>query len=414
MSDGYTTLIRLFCKSINKVTEFRDQNCLKVTPGRFKHYLSMPLSERRRIHERLRELEARTEGVSLKFKPTAFGEDPELDSININNTRAFLAACKEPVLFDQVNEACKQLLSSNPCLPVWAKKRLDETIDSWTVGKRGLGCTPQDYDRLIDAFKFVEWSESCDHPTSSPMDVRTVSTTLYGTSKRLQSISSLISRIYNPILPEWVQEASPEEVMAYLGVCKFPPLFKFKGDITVQTQAGKISAGNAYPFLGLPPDGVDSLVTEAQPDYVLFIENETTFNRYTREINDNGWIFYTNGFPSRQWQHLFEEVVLTAGKDVQFYHWGDADIGGYRILCFMQQLLNIDLKPYLMAPSETISKTALNFEKQIRIEDLIRVLEHTKTEGINHLLQILLSAVETQATIPWVEQEHMPIVSPNK
>ena len=414
MSDGYQTLIRLCCKNINKVAGFRDQNCLKVTPGRFKHYLSRPLSERKKIHERLRELGARTEGLSLAFKPTAFGEEPELKSIYINNTRAFLTACKEPVLFDQANKACEKLLSSNPYLPTWARVRLEKTIKCWSAGKRGLGCMPKDYDRLVDAFKFVEWSESYAPPNSSSTDLRTVSTMLYGTSKRLQSVSNLISRIYNPVLPEWVQEASTEEVMAHLGVRKFPPLFKFKGGIAVQTQAGIISAGNVYPFLGLPPDGIETLIIESQPDYVLFIENETTFNRYTREISDNGWIFYTNGFPSRQWQYLYKEVVLTADKSVQFYHWGDADIGGYRILCFMQQLLNVDLKPYLMAPSKKIPRTALNFEKQILTKDLIRVLEHTKAEGINHLRQILLSALETQTTIPWVEQEHMPIVSPNK
>jgi len=414
MSDGYTTLIRLFCKSINKVEGFRDRNCLKVTPARFKHYLSRSLSERRKIHERLRELEVKTEGVSLTFKPTAFGEDSELESIDIKNTRAFLTACKELVLFDQVNEACEQLQSSSPCLPTWAEKRLEKITECWSVGKRGLGCMPKDYDRLVDAFKFVEWRESYGPQNSSSMDMRTVSTALYGTSKRLQSISSLISRIYNPILPELVQEASTDEVLAHLGVCKFPPLFKFKGGISVQTQAGIIMAGNVYPFLGLPPDGVENLIIESQPDYVLFIENETTFNRYTREINDNGLIFYTNGFPSRQWQHLFKELVLTAGESVQFYHWGDADIGGYRILCFMQQLLNVDLKPYLMAPSEETPKTALNFEKQIPIKGLIRVLEHTKSEGINHLRQILLSATKTQATIPWVEQEHLPVVCPMK
>lgn len=98
------------------------------------------------------------------------------------------------------------------------------------------------------------------------------------------------------------------------------------------------------PYLGVPPELVQSLEPVGRSPYLLIIENLTTFNRYVREIEDDGLILYAGGFPSRLCRAAVARLARAADVAV---HWGDVDPGGVRIFSVLEQVVP-NLLPHLM------------------------------------------------------------------
>jgi hypothetical protein len=306
---------------------------------------------------------------------------------------------------DEILNAITQLCNLDIRLPDWCKTTIRDISDAWLAGKTAFGCSVSSPNKLIEALTFVSWYFT--QEITPQKDMRTISVLLYSDSKKLESLLSIIARIVAPNTPKAIQSKKPKEIMEYWGISKFPPSFKCKASIEVHTLRGIIDTSTAWPYLEIPPDGIINLTSSQKPDYILFIENKTTFERYTREIEDEGWVFYTNGFPSRRWQDLFKNIVDLVPKETPVYHWGDLDEGGYRILTFMNNLLQCDLIPYKML------NTAIDEpRKYIKLKNLVRIIENEKSSAIYALHEGILKLMETIDEIPWVEQEALPIISP--
>jgi hypothetical protein len=68
-------------------------------------------------------------------------------------------------------------------------------------------------------------------------------------------------------------------------------------------------------------------------DYIITIENPTSFWRYCTEIGGCYLALLTDGFPARDVLSSMVHLVKAARSltDAPIYHWGDIDAGGVRI-----------------------------------------------------------------------------------
>jgi len=396
----------LLCKTINKPDGFVNTVEIKVTPGRFSIYFEAPLSERIETHDSLLKLS----GIRLIFINVGFDNVEIIDRIIIDDARNFLSNFGFEIRSDMINKSQTLLTNLQIPLPIWAREKLTYIAKEWKLGKKPLGCGPENVLKIIDAFRFISWYEVQNDKFKTIPDLRTLSSLLYGSSKRLEKIQGIIIQLYKQYLPSELEFFNPAEIMEYLGISRFPSPFQIRGDIQIETSLGIVEVGSCWPYLAIPPDGIISMISSNEPEYILFIENQTTYQRYVREINDAGWIFYTGGFPSRPWQRLFQMIAALNLSNTQFYHWGDRDVGGYKILRFMQKLINKDLRPYRMGPNEHCNTVDKN--NVIAIKDLLAALGKTSV-GALELLYEQLSAMDGQ-TLPWLEQEHMDMISPKQ
>lgn len=378
-----------------------------LTPKRFEYYFRLSVKERLIVHEELLVLFERYRCASIRFGPAALGEVSAIHAIDITEPVQYLLAVGMPCLHDETESACKQLTTLR-VTSSWLRGLIEDMQSEWRKGRQACGVKPGDAVRLRDAVALLDWLASNEHMILP--DIRTLSVRLFSDTKRIETISGIVVRICRPRLPDYLLSADKEQVLDYLGIRKFAPVLKFRGSFKVLMTSGSINCSDVYPYLGLPPDAIKGIDTVRPPSYILFIENETTFNRYTREITDDGWVVYTNGFPSRTWAPVFRDLVAQSLPDTPVYHWGDIDTGGYRILVHMQTILGIDLQPFRMLPATSPAITE-NL-KLVSVPELYSVLADVNSPAIHQMARALATMSETSEHVPWVEQEGLNLTSP--
>ncbi|MGI2034678.1 Wadjet anti-phage system protein JetD domain-containing protein [Rhizobium panacihumi] len=234
-----------------------------------------------------------------------------------------------------------------PSLPETASDVLGEIAAAWQRNVRKFGIIPHDIGSLRDTLTLAcGLQERAKDPT--PIDFRSFSRSVGRDSKALDRLAASVVAIYSRLYRNHATTdgLDTNEILATLGVSRMPQPFLLSGQVAIQ--------GVQLPNLvysGFPPDQAAAITLARPVDYVLTIENYTSFIRHARECNDNnkGLILYTAGFPARS--HLGQILRLCQEAKALTYHWGDLDAGGLRIFKHIEQALSargVKLRPHLM------------------------------------------------------------------
>ena len=82
---------------------------------------------------------------------------------------------------------------------------------------------------------------------------------------------------------------------------------------------------------------------------MLFIENRTNYEVYIqKEINPAELVVYHGGFHGITKQQFFKLIVSALPESVPVEHWGDIDLGGFKIFQQVRQNIALQLKPWRM------------------------------------------------------------------
>ncbi|RUO80942.1 hypothetical protein CWI84_02180 [Idiomarina tyrosinivorans] len=393
---------------VNLPSQLIQITTINFTAVRFDFYFKAPLSVRLKFHDELEALRTTTGALSLLYAAKTFNEEPKLKAVHITDSRRLLNALNVAIRADLVRKSTSLIEETNQNRVTWLSDIISEVTAGWHRGKKPYSIGPEDVQKLRDAFVFIDWYEQKE-ADKVDIDTRTLSAQLYGPTKRLEEIMGTIASIYKGRLYEEVAECKPSEILSYLGVSRFPPQIRVKGPVVFyQKNGGVLDISASWPSASCPPDVVEKVSLSGEPNYVLFIENRTTFERYTREINDKGLVLYTNGFPSRTWLRIFKCLDELLPSHVPFYHWGDVDEGGFKILAFLDKLLSRELTPHCMVPSTIKTYEA---QKVLKLKNLLTILAQSDSDQINGLRQTIEDLLKSGDYCYWVEQEHLPIIS---
>jgi hypothetical protein len=243
----------------------------------------------------------------------------------------------------------------------WEAGVLDEIQSLWSKNRQWQKFTPANADALLDIQKLAQAISSGQHENK---DFRTFSSRIVGDSKKV--------------------ERSEAAVMAYLranGIGSFRSLMAEQGawKITMPVMlSGPISLNglrlcDAMDYVGVPILELENLVVDENIDYILSIENLTSFHRHCVDVNPlprRGLVLFTSGQPSHAFKEYYSGLVTRFLGKVPFYHWSDIDGGGLEITKVMFDL-NHDLRPHLMdvdllekhgKPSARIIENTVPFE----------------------------------------------------
>lgn len=301
-------LLEKLLKACNKSSALVERQKFNITQKRYDFYHLLTISERLKCHEQLEIIGRQTGALRVNYAAKAFGEEDLIESIVLSDVRQLCNLLNIPVHSENNALAIAAVETIKDSCPPWLSEILAEIQEGWRQGKKPYHFSTADHHKIKDICTFVAWAESVNDSQLVALDIRTVSVQLFNDSKRLEKLASKVKLLMKNQLPKEVQELDSVEVLAYLGVSRFPPLFRFKGVVSIQFRTGEMATTHCWPNIGISPDGIVNVAISKPPNYVLFIENQTTFERYCREVNDSGLIFYTNGFPSRTWQSLYTKI----------------------------------------------------------------------------------------------------------
>lgn len=331
-----------------------------------------------------------------------FQEGNQIKRIRLTNLERLASFLQKDTLSARVNNAIKVLIPCENLAPEWLQGIYKDIVCKWKKGNRPFNLSPEDARIMCDIITLVDYLES----SKNELDMRTVSVRLYQDTKYLENrILSRIISIYRHHFA--LVNASDEEILAEISLSKYPWPVLIRGELDVipNRKSEPVIYCGVKPYIGIPPDSIQGVKARSVPDYVLTIENFSTFNTYSRQINDGGIIIYTNGFPNKWLASFYKDILSHTGDKVPVYHWGDIDVGGFRILAKLQEYarsFNIPVLPHLMSPSPSqYGKLFSDSEKR----------ELKKIDSINDEADKVLSTLQTDGSMK-VEQESINPISP--
>lgn len=210
---------------------------------------------------------------------------------------------------------------------------LEGVLDCWRRGITARGTKPDDVAEWLAAIRVIDY---CQTLKGQDVPVRRASAKLFGDSKRIQALSSLVD-----VLSQGSVSAPPrdeEEVLSELGLVRFPPTWMLSADAEVVCAAGTVRM--VAPYVGLAPTAIQSLRVSEDLECLLTVENLTTFHEAAQRRSERPRVavLYTGGMPSPSWRRVYALLLHAMPASAKVMHWGDVDAGGFRIAAHLATL----------------------------------------------------------------------------
>ena len=184
----------------------------------------------------------------------------------------------------------------------------------------------------------------------SPTLERRLSVRLFGDSKRLEALRSAVLTVLRHHDPE--AKSYGGEKWALLRahhLDRVPEYIPLAGPLLLKLSSGStwLDIAPFTPSVALSAAMLrDVTLVECSATTVLTIENASSFSEWVTLRPADVLTFYTGGFASPTVIALLQRIQARR-PDLPFYHWGDLDAGGLRILAHLRTHLR-DITPLAM------------------------------------------------------------------
>lgn len=213
---------------------------------------------------------------------------------------------------------------------------IEPIINAWTHGKAFAGISAENAKQIIDSLLVIH---SAKKRQSDKKDVllRRLSVELFHDSKRIEALVRPLAALLGER-----EFDGDNNVFAELGLVKHPQPMLISGSSShvIETTYGLCPL--LPPFIGISPD---SLVAIQQPKsnirLVLTIENLASFNEAAHDANqpEDLLVVYVAGQPTPTLLSAYQRLLVSI-KPESVWHWGDIDVGGFRIANRLAQAAN--------------------------------------------------------------------------
>ncbi|CAM3068383.1 Wadjet anti-phage system protein JetD domain-containing protein [Paenibacillus sediminis] len=166
---------------------------------------------------------------------------------------------------------------------------------------------------------------------------------LYNDSKEFETYEKRIINVIKKYVTPDKEDLDEKDVLESYGVSAKPLMVKIFGKWVVQTDYGKIDFAADRFGIGIHPENLNIRCTESlNVKAIVTIENETSYYDYVEYCHNNQLnhlVVYLGGFHNSARRTLLlsiSDYVKTHEVGVNFFHWGDIDLGGmyiYKRLC---------------------------------------------------------------------------------
>lgn len=329
------------------------------------------------IHADLNEAR-RASAIAIDWDPRA-GDNGQVARIRLVDGEALALVLGLTPRWHHVAEA-ERLIA--PWREHW---RVESIWDAWSTDKKVRGLGPENADKLCDACRVLD---ALLQAPAADVPVRRLSAQMFHDSKYIET---RLVALLDELTRQDVATSDTSLVLTRLGLLKHPQPLLLAGTGMIRLRPDKV-AELLPPYVGIAPDYFDGLGC-SWVKRVLTIENLTTFNEVARALtpDSEALVLYTGGVPSPSFRDAYSRLVADCTCEVDFWHWGDIDVGGFRIARMLAELLPeyFLLKPWMMNPRqapETALNTNVPSSTTSEMEALARRLGwHDVAESINQV-----------------------------
>lgn len=214
------------------------------------------------------------------------------------------------------------------------------------------GLLPVDEEQAMAVLKALDYLRTLDggQCLERVFSLRCFNDSKYFEKKVKKRLAGIIRRYYlNHDLPE---EISDDDILAQVGILQSPEQVDFKGGIVCKLGGKEIDFSPFIYGVSLNADTVRNLTITGMGSVrkILFIENKANYIHMLNENSDETlMIVFHSGFYSPVKGVFFKKLYEAAHPyGIEFFHWGDIDLGGFMIFRRLKSSIIPSLKPYLM------------------------------------------------------------------
>lgn len=226
---------------------------------------------------------------------------------------------------------------------------LDQVLERWRMGRtvRGKAPTAAVVLELLDAIKVrLDRQGRVDEVL-----LRRASSHLFGNSKRIEALGRWLDLLgQGSLMPSGL---TPREVLSSLGLHKEPQPFLMSATDALASN-GQIQSRLFRPYHGLPMTAIMGFNFDRAPACVVTVENKSTFHEMAvLAEGTHTCVIYSGGMPSPAWRQVYAKVLASIQDGVPVYHFGDLDVGGFRIARVIAEVAASQgraVRPWLMDP----------------------------------------------------------------
>ena len=173
--------------------------------------------------------------------------------------------------------------------------------------------------------------------------------------KNIESILiKIIKKYYINVDSENIlEEISDNDVLAQIGIVKYPEVIEFCGNMSCEINGEKhvfssITKGSYINEYAIQNISNIHLINVSK---IIFIENKSNYIDYIENKKEDEFVIYHGGFYSPIKGKFFEKIYK-GSKEAEtkptYYHWSDIDIGGFKIYTRLRDSIIPEVLPYRM------------------------------------------------------------------
>lgn len=203
---------------------------------------------------------------------------------------------------------------------------------------------------------------------------------------------------------ELSDEMSDDDALMEIGILQAPERIEFRGGIRGEIGGREIDFSIFSRGISLDTDTIKDLSIGDMGVIrtILFIENKANYIDFLVNNQDNTWMtVFHGGFYSPSKGAFFKKIYEAASiSGIEFYHWGDIDLGGFKMFKRLKTTIIPSLKPYLMDKGALESRIRYGMPMDSRYGDKIRKL--SEDEQLKEFREVIALMLEKNVRL---EQE---------
>ncbi|MGL4849778.1 MAG: Wadjet anti-phage system protein JetD domain-containing protein [Clostridium sp.] len=217
---------------------------------------------------------------------------------------------------------------------------------------------------------------------------RTFSIRVYGNSKRYEAIEGKVIKIIGDFSKEWTIEE--------YNILKNYTYVHFKGDIEMKMENSTIDVLDFKGGIALSSEDIENIKgIKVRSNKLVTIENLTSFNNYKEA---NGTI-YLGGYHNTVRQKLLLKIY-EINREIEYYHCGDIDVGGFKILNHLRRKTGIPFIPLNM--DIDILMNNIDYGNELKLYDKKEIEKMLRDENFKEYHEVLQFMIENNIKL---EQE---------
>lgn len=338
-----------------KSVHFKEEakvNCRITLPLKAPFYDIENVDGTRAVHMVLAELVGK-ELVAVQWigKPNHIARHVQLNLENVDLAYKEINRPDKKTALAHVKELCRRQEGD----PDWLKSFRDRTVAYVETKYKLPPGLPADSEEQQNLFLALETIACLD---GEEVLERVFSKRLFRDSKYFEThLRSKIAAILGEFkLGTW--DLSPNEVLQEAGLFRSTDELLFTGPIAIRIEGQAVDFTPLKHGAAIGARTVQELeIAELRADTVITIENKASYREYSSRMDGRTLAIYLAGFPSPMKRLFLRKLYEHSQKNnppMKFFHWGDIDLGGFRIFKCLKDEVPI-LEPYLM-DSDTLLK----------------------------------------------------------